>query len=164
MNRPQSYLWLTFYAGMLFLAASESMTHAQGLQWSTRLSNSEHACLDELLSMSDMADEGTAEFRRLVAKAQIGRIDLNGDRRKEYLYLFDDVSWRGSAGCALLIGEREDNGQCRLLFNGSGWYTAKTLPQRDHGYHRLHLPCEVRFDGQRYRKLRDECPNVNVIH
>jgi hypothetical protein len=38
------------------------------------------------------------------------------------------------------------------------------LPRRDHGYHRLYLPCEVRFDGEQYQQLRDECPNVNVIH
>ncbi len=80
-----------------------------------------------------------------------------------YIYLIDNIGWCGSAGCALVIGEHWHKG-CHLLYDGYGWYTARALSQRDHGYHRLYLPCEIRFDGKQYQQMREECPNANVIH
>jgi hypothetical protein len=141
-------------------------TQANGadLSWSKHLSESDLRCVDELIDSSNFAKVSAAERHELKASARVARADLNGDRQKEYVFLFDDIGWCGSAGCTLLIGEREANGACRLLFSGGGRYTARVLQQRDHGYHRLYLPCEVRFDGQQYQQLREECPNVNVIH
>ncbi len=114
------------------------------------------------MDASKFAVVSRTERSELTATASVGRADLNGDGRKEYFYLFDDIGWCGSIGCALLIGQRQSDGVCHLLFSGSGWYTAEVLRPRDHRYHRLYLPCEARFDGKRYRQLHPECPTVAV--
>ena len=79
----------------------------------------------------------------------------------DYAYLFDNIGWCGSAGCALVIGET-NGGRCHLLYDGYGWYTFTVLRLRDYGYRRLYLPCEARFDGRQYKQLHPACPTVDV--
>ena len=138
------------------------ITHAEPLHWSTRLSPDERSCLDDLIRTSNLADSETEEFRRLTAAARVSLTHLDRGNEKAYIYLLDDIGWCGSAGCALLIGERQAQNTCKLLYNGSGWYTARVLGRGDHGYRRLYLPCEVRFDGRQYQQIHEECPNANV--
>jgi hypothetical protein len=164
MNSRSSYAALAFGIAICQSPALASATDATPLHWSKTLSSDERGCLDELIKISDLADPGIEQFHKLTAAARVSRTSLNGGGRKEYVFLFDDIGWCGSAGCALVIGEPRADSSCRLLYSGSGWYTATVLRQRDHGYHRLYLPCEVRFDGHQYQQLREECPNANVIH
>jgi hypothetical protein len=114
------------------------------------------------MDASKFSTESKKERRELTATASVGRIDLNGYGRNGYIYLFENIGWCGSAGCALLIGERQADGSCQLLFSGSGSHTATVRRPRDHGYHRLYLPCEVRFDGRQYQQLHPECPTVDI--
>ncbi|MGH6739605.1 MAG: hypothetical protein ACREDY_11355, partial [Bradyrhizobium sp.] len=127
-----------------------TQVQAARLSWSSRLSASDLRCVDNLIDSSNFFKVSIEERRELEESARVARADLSKDRQKEYVFLFDNIGWCGSAGCTLLIGEREPGGGCRLLFSGGGWYSVRVLPQRDHGYHRLYLPCEVRFDGKEY--------------
>jgi hypothetical protein len=149
-----------------FCSYSLTASYAQGekLHWSKRISADEASCLSELFRTSNLADLPAQETRKLVDAARVGRVDLNGNGRKEYIFIFHDFGWCGSAGCQMLIGEKRNDGVCHLLYEGYGYDTFTVLRSRDRGYHRLYLPCEARFDGDQYQQIHEECPNVNVIH
>jgi hypothetical protein len=136
--------------------------HAQRLQWSKSLTADETRCLTELLHASHWTGAPSEEVHELITAARVSHAHLDGDGRTDYVYLFDDIGWCGSAGCALVIGEAPKHGECHLLYDGYGWYTFTVLRPRDKGYRRLYLPCEARFNGSQYQQLRAECPNVDV--
>ncbi len=136
-------------------------SRGERLLWSRELGARDLQCVNSLIRGSHFADVTPEERRDLIMAARVSRAQLDGDHRKGYFFLFDNIGWCGSAGCALLIGEGPTGGACRLLFSGSGWYTATVLPWRDHGYHRLYLPCEARYDGRQYQQVHPECPNVD---
>jgi hypothetical protein len=161
-NRSTSVSLVLWAAICLSSAVAAAQANAQSLHWSKRLSSDERNCLDDLIKASDLTDAGTEQFHSLTAASRVSRADLDGERGKAYIYLFDDIGWCGSAGCALLIGERRAQGTCLLLYSGSGWYTATVLARRDHGYRRLYLPCEARFDGRQYQQLHPACPTGDV--
>jgi len=99
----------------------------------------------------------------MMATAIVATANLNRDDRKAYFYFFDGPGWCGTIGCTMLIGEARSGGGCRLLYDGSGFNTAvEVLRARDHGYRRLYTPCETRFDGKQYQKLRAECCRIDV--
>jgi hypothetical protein len=159
MNRKIASL---IVAGCSALLATDA--HGQKLSWSKRLTIEDVRCLNELIRGSHYADVTADERHKLARTVRVSHTDLNGSRRKNYIYLFDNIGWCGSAGCTVLIGERWADRLCHLLYSGSGWFTATLLSQRDHGYHRLYLPCEIRFDGRQYQDVHEDCPNANVIH
>jgi hypothetical protein len=96
--------------------------------------------------------------------ARVAHAKLNHNRSRAFVYLFEDIGWCGSAGCALLIGEAHNNGLCHILYDGYGWYSFTVLNTRDYGYRRLYLPCEARFDGRRYQQLNPDCPSAKIEH
>ena len=134
------------------------------LVFRNRLETDERRCLAELIHTSDWWKYTPQFAGEMMRIAKVARTDLNGKDHPAYLYLFEDGGWCGTAGCPMLIGERQSDGQCRLLYDGNGFDKIIVLRARDHGYRHLYLPCEVRFDGRQYQQLRDECPNANVIH
>jgi hypothetical protein len=97
----------------------------------------------------------------MIKLAQVATTILNDKGRPDYIYLFEAIGWCGTAGCPLLIGELEQDGNCRLLYDASadGLFV---LRRRDHGYHRIYTPCEARFDGHEYQQLHEDCPNLDV--
>jgi hypothetical protein len=98
---------------------------------------------------------------KMIAAAAFAEFNLNGVGRKEYLYIID-FSY-GTAGCAMLIGEPGNDGACREIFDGSGFrHAIQVLRKRDHGYRRLYIPCELRFNGHMYREVRWQCPTLDI--
>lgn len=158
MNRCAWALLIILYAYCLTAAHAQ----AERLFWATRISADEAGCLNELFKTSSLADLPIQEIRKLVDAARVGRADLNDDGWKEYVFLFHDPGWCGSAGCLVLVGERRRDGLCHLLYEGDGDDSFTVLRSRDHGYHRLYLPCEAHFDGRRYQQLHPQCPTVDV--
>jgi hypothetical protein len=135
---------------------------AEKLSFRKKLETLERQCLAELIHASDWWKYTPQFADEMMRIAKVARTDLNGKDHTAYLYLFEDGSWCGTAGCPMLIGERQSDGRCRLLCDGNGVDRILVLRARDHGYRRLYLPCEVRFDGRQYQQLREECPNPNV--
>ena len=149
-------LMTVFYAAYLSHGA-----HAERVRFSVALSPDEIHCFRRLFQASHWNILPQWESDMLSA-AKVGRVDLNGDRHNEYVYLMEGNGWCGSAGCKLLIGEKDRSGDCRLLFDGDGFRNFEVLQRRDHGYRRLFSPCEVHFDGRQYRQIRSECPAAGV--
>jgi hypothetical protein len=162
MNNRSLKFTIMFLTVACFYAGLGVGADAKALRWSKLTTAKEKHCLIQLLRASHWAGAPSEEIQELVEAAVIAKANLN-PAKPSHIYLFDNIGWCGSAGCGLVIGEHGSEG-CHLLYDGYGWYTARVLPQRDHGYHRLYLPCEVRFDGQQYQQLREECPNANVPH
>lgn len=162
MNKRIRNMIIALCIAFCSLPISDGVAKSRKLHWSKTLSSGEQACRDELILSGNLADPGTKEFRVLQAAARVARSDLNGDGRSEYFYLFEDSGWCGSAGCALIVAEGGTRGNCRPLFNGYGWFSTEVLRASDHGYRRLYLPCEARFDGRRYQQVHAECPTVDV--
>ncbi len=94
--------------------------------------------------------------------AVVARAHLDGKRYVDYFFLFEADGWCGTGGCALLIAELKKGNSCRLLYDDAGFDNIDILSGRDHGYHRLYTPCEVRFDGRQYQQLHPECPTVDI--
>jgi hypothetical protein len=135
---------------------------AKEVSFSKKLSADEVRCLSDLIRGSDW--RYTPEFHaEMMDIAKVGRADLNGDGKKEYIYIFDEgIRWCGTAGCQLLIGETRSDGICHLLYSGSGDTSFTVLRQTDNGYRRLYMPCEARFDGRQYQRVHPDCPNAVV--
>jgi hypothetical protein len=127
MNRKIASL---IVAGCSALLATDA--HGQKLSWSKRLTIEDVRCLNELIRGSHYTDVTADERHKLARTVRVSHTDLNGSRRKNYIYLFDNIGWCGSAGCTVLIGERWADRLCHLLYSGSGWFTATLLSQRDH--------------------------------
>ena len=103
----------------------------------------------------------TESSAQMSAIAQVATARL-GDHRRSYIFVFDAEWWCGTAGCPLLIGEVEQDGSCRLLYDDMGDETFTVLRRRDHGYKRIYTPCEARFDGKQYRAVHEDCPSPAV--
>jgi len=161
MNKQAAYRFLAFVNATFLSLIIAWNADAQKLQWSKALAGDETRCLTDLLHASHWAGAPSEEVRELISVARVSRAHLDGNRRMDYAYLFDNIGWCGSAGCALVIGEME-KGRCHLLYDGYGWYTFTVLRSRDYGYRRLSLPCEVRFNGRQYQQLHPACPTVDV--
>lgn len=95
--------------------------------------------------------------------AVFAQINLDGPARAHYIYIMDESSFCGTAGCSMLIGEIGRDRICHEIYSGSGFVEAtEVLQQRDHGYRRLYTPCELRFDGRIYDQIHEECPTIDV--
>src|SRR5207245_66305 len=115
----------------------------------------------------------TPQFhQKMISVAVAARARLSANNRYQYIYVMDDFSFCGTAGCSMLVGEAHNDGTCREIYSGSGSHEILTdsglkpgmtvLRKRDHGYRRLYTPCEVRFDGHQYQQVREECPTIDV--
>jgi hypothetical protein len=130
----------------------------------------ERHCLADLLGDSDW--RYTPQFHpEMMATAIAAEANLSRDHRTSYFYVFEGPGWCGTIGCPLLIGEVRSGSRCRLLYDGTGFAHAlrdgfepiiEVIRARDHGYRRLYTPCETRFDGRQYQKLRAECSRLDV--
>jgi hypothetical protein len=128
---------------------------------SKKLTRDETGCLRELIAVSHEADVPSKERHQLAAVAKIGRAHLIGNGREDYFYLFEDIGWCGSGGCLLMIGERQKDGACHLVYEGAG-DNITILRPRDNGYRRIYAPCELRFDGRQYRQVHPDCPTLDT--
>jgi hypothetical protein len=126
------------------------------------LETRERQCLAELIHASDWWKYTPQFADEMMRIAKVARTDLNGKDHTAYLFLFEGGAWCGTAGCPMLIGERQSDGRCHLLYDGNGVDKIIVLRARDHGYRRLYLPCQVRFDGRYYQQLHPVCPTVDV--
>lgn len=137
------------------LAYSEAS--AQMLLFSHQLSPSQRACLTDVINGSEWGSSAESSAQ-MPAIAQVATARLS-DHRKSYVFVFDAEWWCGTAGCPLLIGEVEQDGSCRLLYDDMGDETFTVLRRRDHGYKRIYTPCEARYDGKQYRAVHEDCPS-----
>jgi hypothetical protein len=103
------------------------------------------------------------ERNEFIGAAVVARVNLKGASRNDFVFVFEVHGYCGSAGCASLIGERRPDGHCHLLSEGDGaGDVVEVLNRRDHGYRRLYMPCEFRFDGKQYQQVREECPTLDI--
>jgi hypothetical protein len=154
--------------GALFLAVylgffSAVCIAAEKVRLSRALTVAELQCLGELLQQHFVHYPPASEIAEIIAKTKAGGTDLNGDGRREFVYLISQPGYCGSAGCWMLIGERRRDGKCHIFDSGNGDGGVLVLNRRDHGYRHLYTPCEIYFDGHQYQQMREECPNA-VIH
>lgn len=134
---------------------------AERVRFSKMLNADEIRCFHQLFEASHWNILPRWE-NEMLSVAKVARVDLDDDRRKEYVYLIEGNGWCGSAGCKVLIGQSDTASVCRLLYDNDGSENFLVLQQRDHGYRRLYTPCEARFDGHRYLQLHPQCPTVGV--
>jgi hypothetical protein len=143
---------------------------AEKLEFSPIHTAAEKQCLADLLPNSRWR-RSPEIHGEMMATAIAAKASLSVDRRTAYFYVFEGPGWCGTIGCTLLIGEVRSGGRCRLLYDGTGFAYAlrdgsepiiELLRARDHGYRRLYTPCETRFDGRKYQKLRAECSRLDV--
>ncbi len=119
-------------------------------------------CLQQILRGSSWKNYPNLPSE-MVKVAQVATAVLNDKGRTDYIYLLEDgIEWCGTAGCKLLIAEKWRDGNCNLLYEAAGDTSFTALRHRDHGYRRIYTPCEARFDGRQYQKLREDCPNLDV--
>ena len=146
---------------LLLISGIAIAARAEMIHYREHLSGSERHCLTQLLQS---AWHFSSDFHReMMATALVARADLNGNGRKEYIYVFRDSASCGTAGCSMLIGQDDADGVCHVIYDYWGSEGAIiVLERRDHGYRRLYTPCEARFDGNEYRQVREECPNADV--
>jgi hypothetical protein len=147
---------------VLLIGVIASASSATEVLLRKSLTSTERRCLMELLQSGHWRI--TPQFHQaMIASAVVGRADLNGNGREEYIFVIDEPASCGTSGCSMLIGEARNDGICHEIYSDAGSESAITvLPGRDHGYRRLLTPCEVRFDGREYAKIHDDCPNDNV--
>lgn len=129
------------------------------------LGDSDARCLRELLRQSSVNDLSSSEIDSFIVETVFGRADLKGRGRRQSIFLIHNIGYCGSAGCLMLIGERQRDGRCHLLDEGSGAYAGDyviVMRRRDHGYRRLLTPCEIYFDGRWYQQVHEECPTIDV--
>jgi hypothetical protein len=134
---------------------------AQRVQFSKALSSEEVQCFRQLFEASHWNIMPQWE-NEMLSDAKVGRVYLDNNRNRAYLYLIEGNGWCGSAGCKLLIGEPDTTGVCRLLYENDGSENFAVLRHRDHGYRRLYTPCEVRFDGRQYHQIHPACPSLDA--
>jgi len=143
---------------LLLISGIAIAARAEMIHYREHLSGSERHCLTQLLQS---AWHFSSDFHReMMATALVARADLNGNGRKEYIYVFRDSASCGTAGCSMLIGQDDADGVCHVIYDY--WGIRGCDHRRDHGYRRLYTPCEARFDGNEYRQVREECPNADV--
>lgn len=147
---------------LIGLSATAPSHAAERLRYRRPLTAPAKQCLHEIL------DTGTWRYsrdvhRQMLSVAVFAKANLDGVRRVDYIYVMNDSAYCGTAGCSMLIGEIGNDGKCHEIYSDSGSEVSiAVLARRDHGYHRLLTPCEVRFDGREYRQLHDACPNIDV--
>ena len=137
---------------------------AENLPFRRTLATDEKECLAELIHASDWWKYTSQFADEMMRIAKVARSNLRGKGEPAYLYLFDDGGWCGTAGCPILIGKRQGSGECLLLYDGNAADKIIVRRARDHGYQRLDLPCEIRFDGRHYQQLHPACPTDDVRH
>lgn len=163
MNRPAAVaVWMLRIAVFFGQFLPFPVGASENLVFQTKLEPEENKCLAELIRASNWWRYTPQFADELLRIAKVARANLNGKKQAAYLYLFEDGGWCGSAGCPMLIGERQADGRCGLLYDGNGIGRVTVLRSREHGYRRLYLPCEVRFDGRHYQQIRPGCPTVDV--
>lgn len=147
---------------LILLAAAANAWSGQQIHFARTLNGSERDCLTDLLRRGHW--RLTPQFHReMLSVAVVARVRLGKGGREEFIYIMDEPSFCGTAGCSMLIGQLGKDGTCRELYDGDGLpYATDVLSRRDHGYRRLYTPCELRFDGREYRQIHDECPNIDV--
>lgn len=153
-------------AAFLFVAGlwafSGRAAAAEQLSFSKRLTSAQTHCLDDLLSSPDWTG-APDEKDKLESDAQVAAATLGQNGRTQYIYLFENSGYCGSAGCLMMIGEAR-GGVCHMLYDYDGDGSFTVLRKRDHGYHRFWSPCEARYNGRQYQLLHESCPNAMVYH
>jgi hypothetical protein len=164
MNNRIRRIGLVTVALLTVLYASGPAAAEQGkvIHYKKPLTVAAQRCLAEILEAGDW--RFTPQLHEdMMSVTMFARTKLNGRTREHYIYVMNDFSFCGTAGCSMLIGEASPGGICHEIYSDAGSEVAITvLKQRDRGYRRLLTPCEVRFNGREYEKLHDECPNINV--
>lgn len=163
MNRRFASRYPSVAVAVFLGAFSICRADAAKLSLSMKLDGDETRCLNQLFLVSSYSRAPLKEQRQLTTVAKVGRADLGSNGRSDYFYLFKDIGWCGSGGCLLMIAERQKAGVCRLLYEGAG-DNITILRPRDNGYHRIYAPCELRFDGRKYRDIHPACPSLGVEH
>jgi hypothetical protein len=163
MNRVRAGGYSALFL-IVCLGFPDACATAEKVRLSGALTTVELRCLGELLQKHFVSYPSASEIAEIIAKTAVGKADLNGDGRKEFIYLISHPGYCGSAGCWILIGERRQDGKCHILDSGNGddgqVFVSK---RRDHGYRRLYTPCEIYFNGNQYQQVREECPNA-IVH
>jgi hypothetical protein len=135
---------------------------AEELSFSKQLTPAQRQCLDDLLSTPDWGG-APAENEKLKGDAQVATATLGKNGRRQYIYLFENSGYCGSAGCLMMIGEVHRHG-CRALYDYDSDGSFTVLRARDEGYRRFWSPCEAHYDGRQYQLLHESCPNAEVHH
>lgn len=162
MNERVARLTMIAFIAVVLAEMVSPAARARMIRYRRLLSVAEQQCLAQILHTGDW--RFSPDFHKeMIGAAVVARADLNGDGRKEYMYVIPKSGYCGTAGCSMLIGEAGDDGMCHEIYSGTGSEGAiNILAKRDHGYRRLYTPCEVRFDGTRYDQVCEECPNADV--
>jgi hypothetical protein len=150
-------------AALVILAAAPGPAlSAERVRFTKSLTDADRRCLTELLRTGSWRVPREAH-REMIEAAAVGRADLKGDGRKQYIFYIEGSTTCGTAGCTLIIGEPRQGGTCRELYDGPGLDAAVTvLRKRDYHYRRLYTPCEIRFNEYEYWQVREECPNAVI--
>lgn len=157
MNSPIARRVAQLLLALAIAESSMSLVQAQNLDFSKELSSIQKSCLRQLLRQS-----WTPQFHGQMMKiAQVATTTLNHKAHPNFAFLFEAAGWCGTAGCPLLIGELEPDGNCRLLYAAAA-DGVFVLRRRDHGYRRIWTPCEARYDGRQYQQLHEDCPTPDV--
>jgi hypothetical protein len=82
---------------------------------SKKLTGDELRCLRELLMQHFVRHPGAEEIRKLISETSAARADLRGHGKWAFIFVIEDVGYCGSAGCLMLIGERQRNRSCHML-------------------------------------------------
>lgn len=139
-------------------AAEQSMM----IQYKKPLTAAAQRCLSKTLKSDDWRYTPRLH-QHIMSVAVFAKIELDGARLQHYLFVIDDFSFCGTAGCSMMIAEAGEDGLCHEIYSGSGFVDAtEVLAKRDHGYRRLSTPCELRFDGRQYQQIHNACPNINI--
>lgn len=149
---------------VIILIIHSSAFCAETIRYRKILTAPERSCLSQILRTGEW--RLSPDFHKsMILAAHVARIDLNGDHRKEYIFIISEFASCGTAGCSMMIGQTDKRGVCREIYSGAGFeHATRVLAKRDHGYRRLYTPCEVRFNGRQYQQVREECPNAVVHH
>jgi hypothetical protein len=164
-NRPSRWAFTVLLGAACLAVFSAGCLAAEKVKLRKGLTAADSRCLRELFHERFVDDLSASEVNEFIAETVFGRADLKGDGLREFIFLIHDIGYCGSAGCLMLIGERRQHGKCHLLDEGKGAGVGDTLvvlDRRDHGYRRLYAPCELYFDGRRYRQVHEECPTIDV--
>src|ERR1700680_2018897 len=116
MNRPYTVagwggLLIAIYLNEFFPSPASA---AEKLAFRNNLETPERQCLAELIHASDWWKYTPQFADEMIRIAKVARTNLDGTDRTAYLYLFEDGGWCGTAGCPMLIGERQSDGRCLL--------------------------------------------------
>jgi hypothetical protein len=150
------------FGTICFPISSSVSLAAEQVKLHKGLTAHEARCLRKLFHRRTIRDS-ESEINQFILETTVGRAHLRNSGQRHYIFLVHNTGYCGSAGCLMLIGERRQDGRCRLLHEGTGASeTMVVLNRRDHGYRRLYTPCEIRFNGHEYRQVRWQCPTLDI--